>query len=381
MNERIWEGAEGVLLHEMQHLMQSLDGTPQGSSEGYWKQERKKRLGRLMEAMERKERSLAAMLLEDPDAFESQAYREEAAALLALKEAYHRLAERTAQELYWNTAGEIEARDTARRRSLTAQERRQTPPKAADENTVFEEENGGDSLHQMERGEKINLRHLTESMTAEQADGRQKVSSSKMKTSDLSWNLKQLKGVKAVESKVKWRNEIPECNEELLNEVHSNLNRTMIEEHVEMLSIIEKGGRTAYYQKGKEIDEVILSKETLQKLKNAPDDSIIFSHAHPGKTSFSKEDIRKIIDFPSISTLTIECSNAEKFILKRGAYKSSLFGRLRFDTWYSTIYDEVAKSYPELNDHKKIYDVWDDFLFEVNSAVAKKYGFVFRRIK
>lgn len=43
-------------------------------------------------------------------------------------------------DLYRNTAGEIEARDTAARRGLTAEERRNLMPKTADENTVFVEQ-------------------------------------------------------------------------------------------------------------------------------------------------------------------------------------------------------------------------------------------------
>lgn len=49
---------------------------------------------------------------------------------------------RSATELYWDTAGEIEARNTAGRRNLTAEERKNTPPMLGDEDTVFAEETG-----------------------------------------------------------------------------------------------------------------------------------------------------------------------------------------------------------------------------------------------
>ena len=49
---------------------------------------------------------------------------------------------RTATELYWDTAGEIEARNTAGRRNLTAEERKNTPPNLGDEDTVFVEGSG-----------------------------------------------------------------------------------------------------------------------------------------------------------------------------------------------------------------------------------------------
>ena len=58
VNEGMGGDPEGVLLHEMQHLIQSLDGTPQGSSEGYWTGERARRqmriwcLRRRMEGMD-----------------------------------------------------------------------------------------------------------------------------------------------------------------------------------------------------------------------------------------------------------------------------------------------------------------------------------------
>lgn len=44
-------------------------------------------------------------------------------------------------ELYRNTAGEIEARDTANRRKLTDEERKNTPPKLGDADTVFADGN------------------------------------------------------------------------------------------------------------------------------------------------------------------------------------------------------------------------------------------------
>lgn len=53
-----------------------------------------------------------------------------------------RLHRRTSIDLYRNTAGEIEARDVAARRKLTAEERKNTPPMLGDEDTVFAEDTG-----------------------------------------------------------------------------------------------------------------------------------------------------------------------------------------------------------------------------------------------
>lgn len=202
-----------------------------------------------------------------------------------------------------------------------------------------------------------------------------------IRTSDLEWNLKNLEGLKPVASNIVWSNQIAGCDEKLLNEAHTELNKTMIEDHVEKLSIIEKGKREIYYQKGEDIDVVTLSKETINRLKNAPDNSLVFSHVHPGKTTFSCDDIRKMADFPSISDMTLECSDGTKYIMSRGSYKSSFMGKIRFDSTYIAVYNEVAKRYPQLNDPEKIYDIWDDFMFDVNDAIAQKFGFVFKEIK
>lgn len=49
---------------------------------------------------------------------------------------------RTPTQLYWNTAGEIEARDTTARRRMSAEERKNTPPKLGDADTVFADGSG-----------------------------------------------------------------------------------------------------------------------------------------------------------------------------------------------------------------------------------------------
>lgn len=49
---------------------------------------------------------------------------------------------RTPTQLYYATAGEIEARDTTSRRRMSAEERKNTPPKLGDVDTVFADESG-----------------------------------------------------------------------------------------------------------------------------------------------------------------------------------------------------------------------------------------------
>lgn len=84
---------EDVLVHEIQHIVQAYEDFTPGASEEYWEAEMKKRG-------------------EGSDMDKVFA-------------------------LYMNTSGEIEARDVAKRRLLTAEERKKTPPDLGDEKTVF----------------------------------------------------------------------------------------------------------------------------------------------------------------------------------------------------------------------------------------------------
>lgn len=88
---------EDTLIHEIQHVIQKIEGFANGSSPKYWN--------------ERMENGYSKRWTSGEEMMPS--------------------------ELYRNTAGEIEARDTAARRNLTAEERRNRKPNTGDENTVF----------------------------------------------------------------------------------------------------------------------------------------------------------------------------------------------------------------------------------------------------
>ena len=116
-------------------------------------------------------------------------------------------------------------------------------------------------------------------------------------------------------------------------------------------------------------------------LKNSVPNDIIFIHNHPSPTTFSKYDIQHIIRHQSIKSLTLECIDGTKYIIDRGSFKSSRLKDYGFMGQYKKIYDEVAERYPELDDEVKIYDVWDDFLNDVNKSVANYYGFVYKKVE
>ena len=164
-----------ALMHEVQHRVQAAEGFASGTNPGYWsrgenydraaEKYRDNRV-RLLNGLSTEdlalyneyrgaEREMGAMLdgsmLYDEsrmDALEKRSdelYRE-----LYGKEWFGKLnrydrilgdAGEAVKEFYRNTAGEIEARDTASRRRMTAEERKNTPPELGDADTVFADGN------------------------------------------------------------------------------------------------------------------------------------------------------------------------------------------------------------------------------------------------
>lgn len=160
-----------ALMHEVQHRVQAAEGFASGTNPGYWNrgenydraaEKYRDNRARLLNGLSTEdqalydeyrsaEREMGAMLdgsmLYDEsrmDALEKRSdelYRE-----LYGKEWFGKLnrydrilgdAGETVKEFYRNTAGEIEARDTAARRRMSAEERKNTPPDLGDADTVF----------------------------------------------------------------------------------------------------------------------------------------------------------------------------------------------------------------------------------------------------
>ena len=94
ISNELKSGPQSTLIHEIQHVIQKRDGRPSGASPEYWK-----------------------MMTESDEA-------------------------RTPMELYKNTAGEIEAREAANRRTMTADERRKAVPDLGWDRAVFAEDAG-----------------------------------------------------------------------------------------------------------------------------------------------------------------------------------------------------------------------------------------------
>ena len=116
LSEKLANAPESAILHEIQHVIQIYEGFAPGASVEYWE-------------AKAQEQGL------------------------------------TAEELYRNTVGEIEARDAAARRKLTAEERKKTSPDYGDENAVFAPSAAnGFSIEILPDGEKIAVINTDQSL-------------------------------------------------------------------------------------------------------------------------------------------------------------------------------------------------------------------------
>ena len=162
-----------VLLHEAQHGIQKMEGFESGASPLFWAagQERdaaiekyRKNRESLLERLSMEEKTLydeyrrveqesldAAEALEYELVIELGERQDELRGRLSQTEWFKKLdgydrilsgETDAANVFYQNTAGEIEARDTAARRRMSAEERKNTPPELGDADTVFADGNG-----------------------------------------------------------------------------------------------------------------------------------------------------------------------------------------------------------------------------------------------
>lgn len=174
------EKLKNTLIHEIQHAIQEQEGFARGTNPGYWDEmiqsgySRRKNDGRIERARKEYHRIFdsapeefkdkvrrinRARLDGDYDAAEAvvdELYDSEYADLWSQLDMAEfewrsdRGEELNAYDLYRDTAGEIEARDAAARRGLTAEERRNRKPDTGDENTVFADGSGWSSYSEQD---------------------------------------------------------------------------------------------------------------------------------------------------------------------------------------------------------------------------------------
>lgn len=179
LSDRLVGAPERTLIHEIQHVIQKMEGFASGSSPAYWARKDyesgdmvgnrlQEQHDRLINAQSREdqnkyfryqelERELERLFMSDENSEDGRRYTQLEAQQDALyEELYPNQWFRdlldldrkmtNPQEVYYglyrNTAGEIEARDVANRLDMTGEERMATPPDLGDENTVFAEDGG-----------------------------------------------------------------------------------------------------------------------------------------------------------------------------------------------------------------------------------------------
>ena len=165
LDESLRDAPEDTLVHEIQHAIQRTEGFSGGASPEYWRKKRQDIVETIsgaranldmwlndigyqdavrasMEKVAQGEKTLEQHQ-KDMRAFkENSIYAEQIAKcedeIRRYQEQYDSITHgMTPSEQYWNTAGEIEARDVAARRTMTAEQRRQTRPDTGNEDTVF----------------------------------------------------------------------------------------------------------------------------------------------------------------------------------------------------------------------------------------------------
>jgi hypothetical protein len=172
LSNELRNAPESTLVHEIQHAIQNAEGFTRGSNREYWEekltsgdkiqskgfQDAREKLIQFQldkaneEALALKDKIEQAGELDD-DLTEYDRLWEEAERRGLngkINEYYdllnnyytqmNRPGNSVPSELYYNTAGEIEARDAANRRSMSDWTRKMVPPDYGDENTVFAEE-------------------------------------------------------------------------------------------------------------------------------------------------------------------------------------------------------------------------------------------------
>ena len=164
-----------VVLHEIQHAIQGMEGFASGTNPGYWNraetydkaaEKYRDNRARLLNGLNADERALyneyrsvdqemgrmldGSMLYDESRMDTLEKRSDELYKELYGKEWFGKLsrydrilgdAGTAVKEFYQNTAGEIEARDTASRRQMTAEERKNMPPNLGDADTVFADGN------------------------------------------------------------------------------------------------------------------------------------------------------------------------------------------------------------------------------------------------
>ena len=187
-----------ALMHEVQHRVQAAEGFASGTNPGYWNrgenydkaaEKYRDNRARLLNGLSADERALyneyrsvdqemgrmldGSALYDEgrmdtlekrSDELYKELYSKEWFGKLSRYDRILGAAGEAVKEFYWNTAGEIEARDATSRRRMSAEERKNTPPKLGDADTVFAD--GANVSMEIDADSDTEILHLKDQLRA-----------------------------------------------------------------------------------------------------------------------------------------------------------------------------------------------------------------------
>ena len=209
---------------------------------------------------------------------------------------------------------------------------------------------------------------------------------SKLKSEEWNSRLDILKNSNPVESQSKWSEILGVSGnvEKMLNDILTELNAHMHTSGTEKLLAYSMSKEKALsIDIGEAVNEVVLSKNTLDVLKKSAENDIILSHVHPSTTSFSRADIDKMASYKSIKSLIVECPDGTKFVLERGTYKSGLMAYYKYDSAFGKAEKEAQSMFEAFttNDQVELERIWSEYVDTRNRILAEKLGMKYERIE
>jgi len=175
---------------------------------------------------------------------------------------------------------------------------------------------------------------------------------------------------------------ITKAQSNALNSVHTNLNAYSKANHIEKIMLLDlEKNKVAYELKGDK-DSVVFDKNIKNLLKNSPENSLILSHNHPGSSSFSDADLHVMAKYKSIRAITVEGEDGTKYTYKKGD-KSAPVSINQISADYKQTYKDLFDKYYNKVINKKLTEkqAWYEHSNEINEALAKKYNWIYRRVK
>lgn len=181
-------------------------------------------------------------------------------------------------------------------------------------------------------------------------------------------------------SKTKWSDEmddLPSAVEDSLNKFHQELAEYGFQFGKEKLGLIDAiTGEVIYRLTGKE-STVVFDEKLKKLLADAPFNSLVLSHNHPGQlnNSFSIADIQTLIDYPSLKALTLQLENGDQYLFDRNGRKLGLIDRTKYMLKATPIEDKLITKYGKSD------DLWSKIVHERNIQLAKLLKANYKKVK